>query len=404
MKTFVLNNGSSSVKFQLIDTDNEKILAKGFVERIGKDSFYKFVLDGRCLEGRCETPNHRTAIKLILKTLVDPEFGVIESLEEIGGIGHRVVHGGEKFNQAQVITPEVLEGIRECSKFAPLHNPHNLKGIEICAEEIPGKKQVAVFDTAFHSKMPKEAFLYALPYSIYEKLRIRRYGFHGTSHHYVFLKAAEILGRSTKELRVITCHLGNGCSMAAVANGISVDTTMGFTPLAGLVMGTRCGDIDPAIIPYLIEAEGMSSDDVNALMNKQSGLLGVSGTTNDMREILSRAGEGSERHQLAFSIFCRRVKKYIGAYAALLGGVDAIVFTGGIGENSPEVRAACVGGLEFMGVIMDEDQNRKSATKISRGPAHVLVIPTNEELMIARSTCAAIESAQKPSIAVPVNV
>jgi acetate kinase len=394
MKILVLNCGSSSVKFQLLEMKGEQVIARGIVERIGEPVAGVTYRAESEIRTETKVADHVAAIGLIFEHLLHPDHGVLRSLSEIDGIGHRVVHGAERFSESALINGEMIEAVRECIQFAPLHNPPNLAGIEAATRLSPEIPQVAVFDTAFHSRMPRPAYLYALPYGLYENLGIRRYGFHGTSHRYVTCRAAKLLGREVEELRVITCHLGNGASIAAVDRGISVDTSMGFTPLEGLVMGTRCGDLDPAILPYLMKHEGLSPTEVDELLNKKSGLLGITGDSNDMREIEERAARGSERHRLALEIFCRRVKKYIGAYAAILGGVDAIVFTGGIGENSPEVRRLSAGQLEYMGVVLDEQRNQAGETRISsdapRGVA-VLVIPTNEELAIARDTAAIVQ-------------
>ncbi len=395
MKILVLNCGSSSVKFQLLEMKGELVIARGIVERIGEPVAGVTYRAASVIRTETEIADHNAAIALIFEHLLHPEHGVVKSMSEIGGIGHRVVHGAERFSESALITGEMIEAVRDCIQFAPLHNPPNLIGIEAATRLSPEIPQVAVFDTAFHSRMPRPAYLYALPYSLYENLGIRRYGFHGTSHRYVTRRAAKLLGREVRDLRVITCHLGNGASIAAVDRGRSVDTSMGFTPLEGLVMGTRCGDLDPAILPYLMKHEGLSPAEVDALLNKKSGLLGITGDSNDMREIEERAAGGSERHQLALDIFCRRVKKYIGAYAAVLGGVDVIVFTGGIGENSPEVRRLSAGQLEYMGVELDEQRNLAGELRIStaeppQGVA-VMVIPTNEELAIARDTAAIVQ-------------
>ena len=323
--------------------------------------------------------------------MVHPEYGVIKSISQIDAVGHRVVHGGEKFSESALINSKVKEAIRECIELAPLHNPPNLLGIEACEKILPGVPQVAVFDTAFHQTMEPVAYIYPIPYEYYEKYRIRRYGFHGTSHYYVSHRAAEILGKPITKLRIITLHLGNGASVTAVKFGKSVDTSMGFTPLEGLAMGTRCGDIDPAIVMFLMEKQNLSLEQINNILNKKSGLLGVSGVSNDLRDVLEAASKGNERAKLAFEIYCYRVKKYIGAYAAAMGGVDAIVFTAGAGENSPEVREKSVEGLEFLGIKIDKDKNnaaRGIEKDISTEDARVrtLVIPTNEELVIALET------------------
>jgi acetate kinase len=388
MKILVLNCGSSSLKFQFIDMNGEQVLAKGLVERIGKGDAQLRYSHGAAKEIRkvAEVPSHDEAISLVISTLMHPHDGVIKSVEEIDGIGHRVVHGAEEFSGSVLISEAVIAAIERCCQFAPLHNPHNLKGIEVCTRLLAGVRQVAVFDTAFHQQMPPESYLYAIPYSLYEKLGIRRYGFHGTSHRYVTQRAAEELQRPCEELRLITCHLGNGASIAAVAGGRSVDTSMGFTPLEGLMMGTRSGDLDPAVGPYLMQREQISASELDALLNKKSGLLGISGGSNDMREIIEAMDGGSERDELAFKMFCHRVRKYIGAYAAVLRGLDAVVFTGGIGENASRVRAESLAGLSLLDIKVDEEANNANATCISIGPTKVLVIPTNEELAIARDT------------------
>jgi acetate kinase len=389
MKILVLNCGSSSVKFQFIETEGEMVLAKGIVEKIGSTgAFLRYSRSGeKEIREVTEVPNHDAAITLVLSTLMHPRDGVISSVEEIAGIGHRVVHGGEEFSESVLITPEVRGAIERCCIFAPLHNPANLKGIDVCSKLLTGKPQVGVFDTAFHQKMPAENFLYAIPYGLYRKLGIRRYGFHGTSHRYVAQKAAEELGRPLGELKLITCHLGNGASVAAISGGHSVDTSMGFTPLEGLMMGTRSGDLDPAVGPYLMEREKLTASEVDSLLNKRSGMLGISEGSNDMREIIDAMDRGSERHTLAFKMFCHRVRKYIGSYAAVLGGLDAVIFTGGIGENAARVRAEVLRGLEFLGIEVDAKKNDKNGTRISKGATQALVIPTNEELAIARDTC-----------------
>jgi acetate kinase len=388
MKILVLNCGSSSVKFQFIDMNGEQVLAKGLVEKIGNgDSQLRY--SHGATEEICkatEVPSHDDAISLVISTLMHPHDGVIKSMEEIDGVGHRVVHGAEEFSLSVLLTDAVVAAIERCCQFAPLHNPHNLKGIEVCARLLAGARQVAVFDTAFHQQMPPESYLYAIPYSLYERLGIRRYGFHGTSHRYVAQRASEELQRPLEELRLITCHLGNGASIAAVAGGYSVDTSMGFTPLEGLMMGTRSGDLDPAVGPYLMQREQISAAELDALLNKKSGLLGISGGSNDMREIIEAMDGGSERDELAFKMFCHRVRKYVGAYAAVLRGLDAVIFTGGIGENAGRVRAESLSGLGLLGIEIDEAANSTNATCISNGPTKVLVIPTNEELAIARDT------------------
>ncbi|WP_427338575.1 acetate/propionate family kinase [Caloranaerobacter sp. DY30410] len=396
MKILVINCGSSSLKYQLIDMTNEEVLAKGLAERIG--------IDGSRVKHRTigkeeviiekPMPNHKVALEIVLNVLTDSEHGAIKSMEEISAVGHRVVHGGEKFSSSVVINDEVLKVLRECSDLAPLHNPPNIMGIEACQELMPNTPMVGVFDTAFHQTMPKFSYIYPLPYELYEKYGIRKYGFHGTSHKYVSNRAAEILGKDINELNIITCHLGNGASLAAIKKGKSIDTSMGFTPLEGLVMGTRCGDIDPAIVTFIMEKENMSTSEVNNLLNKKSGVLGISGVSSDFRDIEEAAAKGNERAQLALDKFTSRVKKYVGAYAAIMGGVDVIVFTAGLGENSPETREAVCEGLEFMGVEIDKEKNkvRGKETIISteNSKVKVLVVPTNEELMIARETKALV--------------
>ena len=392
MKVLVINCGSSSLKYQLIDMETENSLAQGLVERIG--------IEGSVLTQKVEgkdkyivkTPmkNHKEAIEIVLKALVDSEHGVIKSMDEITAVGHRVVHGGEKYASSVLITEEVKKSIEECYKLAPLHNPPNMIGIEACEELMPNTPMVAVFDTAFHQTMPKEAFLYALPYELYTENGIRKYGFHGTSHMYVSNKVAEVMGKDIKDLKIVTCHLGNGASLCAVKNGVSIDTTMGFTPLDGIVMGTRSGSIDPAIVLYLINELKYSTEDVNTLLNKKSGVLGISGVSSDFRDIEDAAAKGDERAILALDIYHYRIRTQIGAYAAAMGGVDAIVFTAGVGENGPETREACLEGLEFLGVKVDKEKNnvRGKVREISTEDSTVkaFVIPTNEELVIARDT------------------
>ncbi len=392
MKILVLNCGSSSLKYQLINMENEGLMAKGVAERIGIDgSFLKHESESNG-KVKIEEPmkDHKDAIRMVLDALVDKDHGAIESMEEISAVGHRVVHGGEKFSGSVIINQEVIDALEECSELAPLHNPPNLMGIYACQEILPGLPMVGVFDTAFHQTMPEDSYIYALPYEYYEKHRIRRYGFHGTSHKYVAMKAAEMLGKSVEELKIVTCHLGNGASVAAVDGGKSVDTSMGFTPLEGLVMGTRCGDIDPAITTFLMEKEGMDYKELNNVMNKKSGVLGISGVSSDFRDIEEAAETGNKRAQLALDVYHKRVKKYIGSYAAEMGGLDAVVFTAGLGENSPESRAAICEGLDFLGLKIDPNKNgvRGKETMVSTDDSttKVILVPTNEELMIARET------------------
>lgn len=393
MKILVLNCGSSSVKFQLFNMENEEVLAKGIVEEIGSiNAIVRYKPKGKeeMREVR-EVLNHENALKWVINTLLHPDYGVIKDKNDITGVGHRVVHGGDQFSGSVLINEKVIKKMEDCIEFAPLHNPPNLKGIEAASRTLPNAIQAGVFDTAFHYNMPEVAYIYGIPYEYYEKYRVRRFGFHGTSHFYVSRKAAEWMKKSIKELRIITCHLGNGASMAAVKFGASVDTTMGFTPLEGLLMGTRCGDLDPFLPLYFMEKENMSANKVNDFLNKKCGLKGISGTTNDMREIEAEAAKGSHRHKLALSVFCYRIKKYIGAYAFAMGGLDAVVFTGGIGENSPEVRRMSLSDLSFMGIDMDYEKNRTNEREISTGKVKVLVVPTNEELVIARETVRMID-------------
>ncbi len=395
MKVLVLNCGSSSIKYQFIDTTEKFALAKGVVERIGMSSA---VLshnrhDGDGIKIVGEILDHTIAIEYVLGVMLSKNHGVIDDKDDIEAVGHRVVHGGETFSGSVLITDEVIQGLQDNIELAPLHNPPNLKGIQAVKRILPGTPQVAVFDTAFHTQMPAKAFLYGIPYELYKKYKIRRYGFHGTSHLYVSRKAAEILGKNIEDLKIITAHLGNGCSMAAVKNGKSVDTTMGFTPLEGLLMGTRSGDMDPWLILYIMGKEGLSLNEANTLLNKHSGLIGISGESSDMREIVAAMNEGHKRSKYAFDIFTYRVKKYLGAYAAAMGGLDAFVFTGGIGENSAEVRAEICKDLEFMGIELDEERNKNKEELISKDSSRipVLRIPTNEELVIAMDTSQIVE-------------
>ena len=401
MKILVLNCGSSSVKFQVIETslemiaaNNDRTLARGSVERIGmSDSRLTLEAPGRKLyQEIAEILEHRAAVERVLRALTHPEHGILADAAEIEAVGHRVVHGGEKFASSVLITPEVEAMIEECVVLAPLHNPHNLRGLRAARTLLSNVPHIAVFDTAFHQSMPPHAYVYGLPYEFYTKHSIRRYGFHGTSHRFVALHTARHLRRPLDEVKIVTCHLGNGCSMAAVDRGHSVDTTMGFTPLEGLLMGTRCGDIDPAVLPWVMAMEELTLAQLNALLNKHSGLYGVSGASSDMRELLVACKGGNRRAQLAFAMFCYRIRKYIGAYAAAMGGVDAVAFTGGIGENSPEVRLESTRGLEFLGLELDEAANaaapRGDEVIVSKpsSRAAIAIIPTNEERVIARDT------------------
>ncbi|AGT44372.1 acetate/propionate family kinase [Treponema pedis] len=392
MKILVINCGSSSLKYQLIDMTNEDVLVKGLVERIGIEGsrikHEKKGMDAVLIEEKME--DHKRAIQLVLEALIDKNHGAVNSMSEISAVGHRVVHGGEEFNKSALLNDKVMAGIKECIDLAPLHNPANIMGIEACKALMPDTPMAAVFDTAFHQTMPAENYIYALPYEYYEKYKIRRYGFHGTSHRFVSAKAAEMLNKNEEGFKVITCHLGNGSSLAAVKGGKCVDTSMGLTPLEGLVMGTRSGDLDPAILPFIMNKEKLSADEMSNILNKKSGVFGISGVSSDFRDIEKAASEGNKRASLALDVFCTRVRKYIASYAAQLGGVDAVVFTAGIGENSIELREKICSGLEFLGVEIDSDKNkvRGKAAEVNKpsSKVKVLVIPTNEELMIAKDT------------------
>jgi acetate kinase len=393
MNVLVINCGSSSLKYQLLDMTTEEVLAKGLAERIGiEGSVLVHEAPGQD-KVKFEQPmnTHKEALNILMAALVDPNHGVVKSLEEISAVGHRTVHGGETFSASVVINDEVVAKMEECSELAPLHNPANLIGIRACQELLPNVPMVAVFDTAFHQTLPGEAYMYPLPYELYEQFKIRKYGFHGTSHKFVSLAAAELMGKKIEDLKLISCHLGNGASICAVKNGKSVDTSMGLTPLAGLEMGTRCGDIDPAIIPFLVN-KGYSVEEVDAIMNKKSGVLGVSGISSDFRDVEGAANDGNHRAQLALDIFHYRVRTTIGAYVAAMDGVDGIIFTAGLGENSVTSRAAICSELKYLGVSLDAEENSKrgKATIISdkNSKTTVMVIPTNEELMIARDTLA----------------
>lgn len=385
-KIMAINAGSSSLKFQLILMPDEKVLAKGLVERIGlNDPIFKLEIKNDKDEQKEDIPNHGIAVKKLLEGL--QSSGVITSLQEIDAVGHRVVHGGEKFSDSVKITDEVIEAIEEVSELAPLHNPANLTGIHAFREMLPEVPMVAVFDTAFHQTMPESSYLYSLPYAYYKDYGIRKYGFHGTSHKYVSRRASELLGLPYDNLRLITCHLGNGASIAAVQGGKSIDTSMGFTPLAGVTMGTRSGNIDPALIPYIMEKTGMSAEEVLDVLNKESGMLALSGYSSDLRDIEEQA-DTNDRAELALDVFADRIHKYIGSYAAKMSGVDAIIFTAGVGENSDVIRSKVLKGLEFMGVYWDPELNKIRGKEIfinyPHSPVKVIVIPTNEEVMIAR--------------------
>jgi len=393
MNVMVLNCGSSSLKYQLINMEEQKLLAKGLVERIGLTDgilAYEPYNGDKVKETIAKIENHEVAIKKVLEKLVDPKIGVLKSLNEIVAVGHRTVHGADKFTSSVLITEEVIKTMEECIPLAPLHNPANIMGIKAMLYVLPGVPNVAVFDTAFHQTMPEESFLYAIPYELYEKNKVRRYGFHGTSHRYVSMKAAEFLGIKLENFNCITCHMGNGSSFAAIKNGKSYDTTMGMTPVEGLIMGTRSGDIDAGILFYLHRNLGMSVDDLDNLLNKKSGLLGISGVSSDMRDIEDAAKKGNKRAQLAIDALVHRTVKYIGAYIALLGRVDAIIFTGGIGENAIDFRAKVVKRLEGLGIKLDEQKNnvRGQLQIITKPESSIktMVVPTNEELMIALDT------------------
>ncbi len=392
MKILVINCGSSSLKYQLLDMNGEKVLCKGLVERIGnKGSLIKHDTIGKETVVIEEAmPDHTKALELVLDAVAHKDYGAVKSMDEIGAVGHRVVHGGEEFASSVIIDDKVMKAINNCIELAPLHNPPNIMGIEACKKLMPNTPNIAVFDTAFHQSMEADNYIYPLPYEYYEKYQVRRYGFHGTSHKYVTERAAELLNKDIDDLNIITCHLGNGASICAIENGKSIDTSMGFTPLEGLAMGTRSGNIDPAIIPFLMSKEDMSLDEVNAMLNNKSGVLGVSGLSSDFRDLEEAAKDGNERAGLALDIFINRVKKYIGSYVATMSRVDAIVFTAGIGENSIYMRGRICDGLEVLGINLDSKLNevRGEETIISKedSPTAILLIPTNEELMIAKDT------------------
>ncbi len=392
MKVLVINSGSSSLKYQFVRTRDQLVLTKGLVEKIGGDAEYSYVdQKGEKIRTSIEAKNHKQALTLVIENISKSENGFVKSLDEIEAVGHRVVHGGEEFASSVLVDDAVIASIQKFAELAPLHNPPNLEGILACREILPKIPQVAVFDTAFHQTMPESSYLYAIPYKYYESRRVRRYGFHGTSHRYVTLKTAEFLEKPVDQLNIITCHLGNGSSITAVKNGESVDTSMGFTPLEGVVMGTRSGSIDPAIIFYLMEKENLSTSDINTILNKKSGLLGVSGVSNDLREIWEESRKGNHRATIARELLIKSIRKYIGVYLVDLGRVDAIVFTAGIGENDYEVREKSVQGLESFGIEMDTTVNAKVRSELrdlstANSKIKVLMIPTNEELMIALDT------------------
>lgn len=396
MKVLVINAGSSSLKYQLINTDNNDVIAKGLCERIGIEGSNLTHRPAGKDEAKIVSPmeSHADAIKLVIAALLDEKHGVIKSMDEIGAVGHRVVHGGEYFSESVIIDDSVKKAIEDCVDLAPLHNPANLTGINACEEVMPGVPQVAVFDTAFHQTMEPKAFLYAIPYEQYQKHKIRKYGFHGTSHKYVANRAAELLGKPLSELKLVTFHLGNGSSVTAIDGGKSVDTSMGFTPLSGVIMGTRSGVIDPAIITYIMDKENLTIKEVDDMLNKQSGVLGISGISSDFRDLDAAAQKGDARAKLALDMFIYSVKRYLGFYACAMGGVDAVVFTAGIGENNCSMRAAIMEGMEFLGAPIDLEKNQgRGEMDISAADARVktLVIPTNEELMIALDTKVLVE-------------
>ncbi len=393
MKILVLNCGSSSIKYALYDMDDKSVITSGGIEKIGlPDSFIKIKLaDGRKVQIDEPIPEHTKGVKFILQVLTTGDYAVLNSLEELDAVGHRTVHGGEKFNKSVILTDEVMKEFAACNDLAPLHNPANIKGINAVKELLPNIKQVGVFDTAFHQTMPDYAYMYALPYDLYKDYGIRRYGFHGTSHRYVAARVCEYLGVKPEETKIITCHIGNGASIAAVKNGKCVDTSMGLTPLEGLMMGTRSGDIDAGAVTFIMDKLNLDTKGISDLLNKKSGLTGVSGLSNDMRDILAGVADGNPRARLAMDMYVYHIKKYIGEYAAAMGGVDVILFTGGAGENQWEVRKGATDGLEFMGVKMDEEKNKacratESVISADDSRVKVCVIPTDEELMIATDT------------------
>ncbi len=397
MKVLVINCGSSSLKYQVLDMQNEELLAKGLVERIGIDgSVIKYErADGKGFKLQTPMATHKEAIENVFEALLNNESGVIKSMDEIGAVGHRVVHAGEKLTDSTLIDDEVLKILEDCYDLAPAHNPANVIGIKACQALMPNKPMVAVFDTAFHATMPASSYIYAIPYEYYEKYGIRKYGFHGTSHKYVSERAAEMLNIDIKDLRIITCHLGNGASVSAIRGGKCIDTSMGFTPLEGVVMGTRSGGIDPAIIEYIMEKEGLSIEEMLKMLNRKSGVFGISGVSSDFRDLEVAANEGNERAQLALDIFAQKIKGYIGSYLAELNGADVIVFTAGIGENAIGMRAKICKGLENLGIKLDPERNNlrgeEAIISATDSKIKILLIPTNEELMIARDTVAIVE-------------
>lgn len=392
MNVLVINCGSSSLKFQLINSESEAVLAKGLCERIGIDGRLTYQpAGGEKNVSEKAMPTHTEAIQFVIDALTDTDTGVVKSLDEIGAVGHRVVHGGEKFAKSVVVTPEVKAAIAECNDLAPLHNPANLIGIEACESLMPGTPQVVVFDTAFHQTMPEKAYMYGLPYEYYEKYKVRRYGFHGTSHDFVSNRVAEIMGRKREDLKIIVCHLGNGASVSAVKNGKCVDTSMGLTPLEGLIMGTRSGDIDPAIVSFLADKEGKTADEIINICNKKSGVLGLSGgVSSDFRDLAQAAADGNEKADIALKTWAYHVAKYVGAYAAAMNGVDVIAFTAGVGENNVDARAEVCSYLGYLGVTINAEANKKRGEEVEistpDSTTKVYVVPTDEELAIARET------------------
>ena len=388
MNVLVINCGSSSLKYQLLNMETEELLVKGLCERIGIDGYLKHSKND--YEANIPMPDHEAAIKVLMDTLLDKEHGVLSSMDDIHAVGHRVVHGGEAFKESVIVTDEVEKAIEDCCELAPLHNPPNLIGIRACKKIMPGVPNVAVFDTAFHANMPEKAYLYAIPYELYEKHKIRKYGFHGTSHKYVSMMAAEMLGKAYNEVKLVTCHLGNGASICAVDKGVSVDTSMGLTPLEGLAMGTRSGDLDPALIPFIMQKENLTAHEVVDMFNKKSGVLGLSGVSSDFRDLTAAENDGNARAKAALESFCYRVARYVGSYAAAMNGLDAVVFTAGVGENDSLVRERVCAYLGYLGIEIDAEKNNKrgQAIDITKAGCKVkaLAVPTNEELVIARDT------------------
>lgn len=403
MKVLVINSGSSSIKFQFINMATQEVLAKGLLERIGLDgSRIKYQRNGEKKVIEQPIKNHKDGIDIIVTRLTDPQDGVIKDKKEIFAVGHRVVHAGEKFNGTVLLTEDVMDALKECIPLAPLHNPPNIAGIEATQNVLPGIPMAGVFDTAFHQSMPEKAFIYAIPYKYYKKYGIRRYGFHGTSHFFVAKEGAKKMGKNLEDLKIISCHLGNGCSIAAVKNGKSVDTSMGFTPLEGLVMGTRCGDLDPAIPMFIQRSEGVSFEEVDSILNKQSGVQGISEVSSDMRDIHDQVVEGNKNAQLAVDIMGYRLKKYIGSYIAAMNGVDLIIFTAGIGENDEFVREKTLEEMEGLGIVFDRGLNLKTHGKFEvistpESKVKVMIIPTNEELEIANQTVNIVSANQNSS-------